>query len=71
MTDRFIDIKEVCRQAGYGKTAVWEMAGNDEFPPAHHPYGRSARWSENEVQEWIRLRKAGIEWKDRDQKVAA
>lgn len=64
--DRFIDAGEVCNQIGCGKTKLWEMVSNGEFPCVYYPFGRSARWSEIEVQEWIRLQKAAIAWKERN-----
>lgn len=55
--DKLIDIKEVCRQIGFCKTKVWELAGSGDFPAPYYPCGRAARWSENEVQHWIELQK--------------
>lgn len=56
--DRLIPFEEVAHQTGIGRTQLYEMIARGEFP---RPYkrGRSSRWSERAVQDWIAAFKAG------------
>lgn len=61
MTDQPIDIliklPEVCRQAGFGKSAIYDMIKAGTFPgPIKLGYG--SRWSQQEVQAWVEELKA-------------
>jgi len=60
MTEQVIDVllklPEVCHQAGFGKSAIYEMIKAGTFPgPIKLGYG--SRWSQIEVQEWIKQQK--------------
>lgn len=61
MTDQPIDIliklPEVCRQAGLGKSAIYELIAAGCFPQTIK-LGRFSRWSQKEVQEWVEEQKA-------------
>lgn len=61
MTDQPIDflikLPEVCRQAGLGKSAIYEMIAAGEFPQPIK-LGRFSRWSQKEVQAWVEEQKA-------------
>ncbi|MFP6861268.1 helix-turn-helix transcriptional regulator [Pseudomonas sp.] len=62
MTDQSIDIliklPEVCRQAGFGKSAIYDMIKAGTFPgPIKLGYG--SRWSQREVQAWVEEQKNG------------
>lgn len=60
MIDILIKLPEVCRQAGYGKSAIYEMISNGTFPkPIKLGYG--SRWSQQEVQGWLEELKAARE----------
>lgn len=57
MTEQVIDVllklPEVCHQAGFGKSAIYEMIKAGTFPgPIKLGYG--SRWSQQEVQAWVR-----------------
>ena len=57
MIDILIKLPEVCRQAGFGKSAIYEMINNGTFPkPIKLGYG--SRWSQQEVQAWMEELKA-------------
>jgi prophage regulatory protein len=57
MIDILIKLPEVCRQAGFGKSAIYEMISNGTFPkPIKLGYG--SRWSQQEVQAWMEELKA-------------
>ncbi len=61
MSDQNIDIliklPEVCRQAGFGKSTIYEMITAGTFPEPVK-LGSASRWSQMEVQEWIEKQKA-------------
>lgn len=57
MIDILIKLPEVCRQAGLGKSAIYEMIAAAQFPPPIK-LGRFSRWSQKEVQEWVEMQKA-------------
>lgn len=60
MTDQLIDtlikLPEVCRQAGFGKSAIYEMIAAGTFPE-RIKLGCASRWSQLEVQAWIEQQK--------------
>jgi len=55
--DILIKLPEVCRQAGFGKSAIYELIAAAEFPQPIK-LGRFSRWSQMEVQEWVEEQKA-------------
>jgi prophage regulatory protein len=55
--DILIKLPEVCRQAGFGKSTIYELIAAGAFP-APTKLGRYSRWSQLEVQEWIEEQKA-------------
>lgn len=57
--ERFIQLKEVCRLVGVGKTMVYRMIQEGRFPAPYKPSPGAARWSEGEVIAWIASIKGG------------
>lgn len=55
--DMLLQLPEVCRQAGFGKTAIYRMMKEGTFPEPIK-IGPASRWSQIEVQAWIEQRKA-------------
>ncbi|MCY1455626.1 Prophage CP4-57 regulatory protein (AlpA) [compost metagenome] len=55
--DALIKLPEVCRQAGFGKSAIYEMIAAGVFPEPIK-LGCASRWSQQEVQAWIEQQKA-------------
>lgn len=55
--DTLIKLPEVCRQAGFGKSAIYEMISAGSFPEPIK-LGCASRWSQLEVQNWIAQQKA-------------
>lgn len=53
--ERLINLREVQRQTGLGKTRIYAMDRAGDFP-AHIKEGASSLWVESEVQAWIRER---------------
>ena len=57
--ERFIQLKEVCRLVGVGKSMVYRMIQEGRFPAPYKPSPGAARWSESEVIAWIASIKGG------------
>ena len=57
--ERFIQLKEVCRLVGVGKSMVYRMIQEGRFPAPYKPSPGAARWSEGEVLAWIESIKGG------------
>lgn len=55
--DILIKLPEVCRQAGLGKSSIYEMIAANSFP-APIKLGRYSRWSQAEIQGWVEMQKA-------------
>lgn len=55
--DVLLKLPEVCHQAGFGKSAIYEMITAGKFPEPIK-LGFASRWSQLEVQEWIIQQKA-------------
>jgi len=55
--DILIKLPEVCRQAGLGKSAIYELIAADAFPTPIK-LGRYSRWSQIEIQGWVEMQKA-------------
>lgn len=55
--DVLLQLPEVCRQAGFGKTAIYRMVKEGTFPEPIK-LGPASRWSQLEVQAWIEEQKA-------------
>ncbi len=56
--DRFIRLPEIKKITGYGKTTIYDMIKNDEFPKQTklRKNGRAVGWVESEVKEWYQSR---------------
>lgn len=55
--DVLLQLPAVCRQAGFGKTAIYRMIKEGTFPEPIK-LGPASRWSQIEVQDWIEKQKA-------------
>lgn len=55
--DTLIKLPEVCRQAGFGKSSLYEMIAAGTFPEPIK-LGCASRWSQLEIQDWITQQKA-------------
>lgn len=53
MIDRRIKIKEVCDMVALGKTKVYELIKQENFP-AQRKQGRMSYWLLSEIQNWIK-----------------
>lgn len=52
-SDRLIPLAEVMRIVGLGRTAIYGMIRDGQFPKQVKPRPRASRWIEREVMEWI------------------
>jgi len=50
--DRLLNLRQACFKTCLSKTAIYELLKTEEFP-AKIKFGRSTRWSENEIDAWI------------------
>lgn len=58
----FIDIMEIARRIGVGKTSAWKIARSDATFPRKFKFGyKCSRWREEEIEEWISMRVAAAE----------
>ena len=53
LRDRLLRLGEVQDTVGLGKTLIYRLIGLGNFPAPYKPVGTVARWSENEVHEWM------------------
>lgn len=51
--DRLIPMKQVCQQAGVGRTTIDRLLAKGDFPKPTY-VGTSRLWSEQSVQLWIK-----------------
>lgn len=49
--ERFIRLKEVERRVGFGRTSIYQMIKEGEFPRPYH-HGKKSLWLESEVLAW-------------------
>ena len=56
LIDALIKLPDVCRQVGLGKTAIYALIAEGEFPEPVK-LGCASRWSQLEVQEWVTKQK--------------
>lgn len=63
-TERLVRLSEVCHRVGLGKTRIYQLIADGEFPAPYKISGAS-RWSEAELVEWIYRVKDGFEGRRR------
>jgi prophage regulatory protein len=51
--DRLLRLDQVKEIVGLGKTLIYRLIGEGEFPIPYKPGGSATRWSENEVHRWL------------------
>jgi len=55
---RLLRLPEVIRRTGLSRTHLWRLAQRGDFPSPTH-LGRSAFWSSEAIDEWVRRVLAG------------
>ncbi|WP_084390919.1 helix-turn-helix transcriptional regulator [Novosphingobium capsulatum] len=50
--DRLIRIDEVIEITGMGKTSIYRLMRQGQFPQQFKPGGYASRWSESEIRTW-------------------
>jgi prophage regulatory protein len=53
---RFLRLKKVTEQTGYGRTSIYEMAKQGRFPKPYQLGPRAVGWLADEVDAWIESR---------------
>lgn len=51
--DRILRITEVCEMTSLGKSLIWEMVRDGDFPAPRQLSARRKGWLESEVVEWL------------------
>ena len=51
--DRLLRLEQVKAMVGLGKTLIYRLIAAGDFPIPYKPGGSVARWSENEIVEWL------------------
>lgn len=51
--DRFLDIKEVSKMVGLGKTSIYKYMNKGEFPQCFKVGDKATRWSKNAIDQWM------------------
>jgi transposase/prophage regulatory protein len=54
--DSLIDLKEVCRRTGLGRSSIGNLVARGTFPKRVKVTDRSTRWSARAVEAWIQER---------------
>lgn len=63
--DRLLRIDEVKRRVGLGKTMIYRLIKQQDFPAPYKLSPFASRWSEREIVGWIDCVKDGFEGKKR------
>lgn len=53
---RMLRLRQVCEVTGLGKTMIYELQAQDDFPKRVHLTACSVGWVESEVQAWLARR---------------
>jgi prophage regulatory protein len=56
--DRYVDIKELVERLDVCKSSIYTWMRTGRFPK-QKKFGSSARWSLQEIEEWLRTRPEG------------
>lgn len=54
---QLIDIKTICSKLRVGRTTLDSLRKRADFPPPALRVGKLQRWSEEEIEEWLRNQK--------------
>ena len=53
---RILRLKEVCKFTGLGRSFIYQLQADDQFPRSIKIGVRAVGWLEHEVQEWVERR---------------
>ncbi len=56
---RILRLRQVCSVTGLGKTKIYQMVAEQQFPQRIKLGSRAVGWLEGEVQEWLTKRLEG------------
>lgn len=56
MTDRMMSTAEVMEATGLGRSTLWRMERDGEFPRRRQLVGHRVGWLGSEVDEWLQSR---------------
>lgn len=52
-SDRLLRLTEVKSRVGLGKTKIYELIAEGQFPKPHRVTIRAVRWSERDIAKWL------------------
>lgn len=52
--DALISVRRVEQDCGFSKTTIYRLMKRGQFPKPAKRAGRSVRWRNSEVQQWVR-----------------
>ncbi|MHC5062307.1 MAG: helix-turn-helix transcriptional regulator [Planctomycetota bacterium] len=55
--DRFLKIGEVMSRVGLSRSGIYRAMKEEDFPIQFKVRGSAARWSADEIEEWMERRK--------------
>lgn len=64
-SDRFVELDEVKRRVGLGKSMIYRLIQEGKFPAPYKISPFASRWSDREIVTWINDVKDGFEGKKR------
>lgn len=50
---RFLRLSEVQERVGLGRTSIYKMMGEGNFPKPVNTLGRNVAWLDSEIDEWM------------------
>lgn len=53
MSDRFLNIHDVCEKIRFSRDAVYKMIARGEFPKQIPVGSKSVRWRESDINNWM------------------
>ena len=53
LPQRLLKLPEVCHQVGVGKTMIYALIKQGQFPKPYRIGAGAARWSQHEIEAWI------------------
>lgn len=56
---RLLRISEVSECVGLARSTIWGLLGQGDFPEPRRMTGRSVRWLDHDIQQWIDSRPRG------------
>jgi prophage regulatory protein len=53
MTTKFLRLTDVIERTGLGRSTIYKLMAEDDFPPSVSLGARAVAWVEQEIEDWI------------------